>query len=81
MGMERQHFGILLREIRKDLDLSQVEFSRLIGISQGACSKLERAQADTRVDVLIKLARRCAGNRAVRTKLIRFLFRAPRMDV
>lgn len=37
-------FGVIIRSIRKDMKLSQVELSQIMGVSQPTLSKIERDQ-------------------------------------
>lgn len=74
-------FGRLVEEIREeDLDLTQMELAKELGISQGALSKLEHGAAKTRARVFIALARKYRHVPSVRRKLITFLFHASEMD-
>lgn len=46
-----------LRELREDKDLSQTEFSRILGMSQTGYSKYETGENDIPTGILIAIAR------------------------
>lgn len=76
----QKEFATLLKEVRTDLDMTQVEFSKLLGIGQGLLSKLENAQMTTKYTVLMSLARNCADEPAVKAKVTHFLFNGSKLD-
>lgn len=54
---EYQSFLRLLKELREDADVTQVELAKLLGISQSHLSKLERGEL--RIDV-VQLRKICS---------------------
>lgn len=50
-------FGKNLKEIRKFRNITQVELSELLGVSQQLLSKYEQNKAYPSVDVLLKLCK------------------------
>ena len=49
-------FGAMLKKLRRDRGLSQVQLGELVGLSKAAISKYENAQSYPPYDVLMKLA-------------------------
>lgn len=45
-----------IRDLRQDMDLSQKEFAKLLGMSQTGYSKYETGENDIPTEILIKLA-------------------------
>ena len=45
-----------IRDLRQDMDLSQAEFAKLLGMSQTGYSKYETGENDIPTSILIKLA-------------------------
>lgn len=45
-----------IRDLREDIDLSQTEFAKLLGMSQTGYSKYETGENDIPTAILIKLA-------------------------
>jgi transcriptional regulator with XRE-family HTH domain len=50
-------FGNLFKSLRDDLDLTQVELSKKLKISQGYLSKIERNDLEPALSVFIRTAR------------------------
>ena len=46
-----------IRDLREDLDMSQTEFAKLLGMSQTGYSKYETGENDIPTEVLIKMAK------------------------
>lgn len=69
-----KNFGLLVREIRLDLNMVQVEFSKAIGVNQGSLSKIEKGESTTNMEVLVKLCHFIRDKPVHRKKIITFLF-------
>lgn len=50
--------GGKVKSIRKDLELNQVEFSRMLGISQGRLSEIEQDKTKPSAETLIEMNRK-----------------------
>lgn len=50
--------GGKVKSIRKELELNQVEFSRMLGISQGRLSEIEQDKTKPSAETLIEMKRK-----------------------
>lgn len=72
--MKQEHFGQLVKSIRKDLGMVQVDFCKAIGVAQGSLSKIEKDELTTNVDVLISLSRYVADKPKMKARVSKYLF-------
>ena len=54
--MKEESFGTLLRELRKEKNLSQFQLSRLIGVSDKAISKWENDYTKPKAASIVKMS-------------------------
>lgn len=52
------YYGEILRNRRKELEISQTELAERVGVKQSYIAKIERGETDIRLSSLIRIARK-----------------------